>query len=197
MTLVEMSISLAIFAMMIGVVMTLFLFVVREERSNIMRIRMAYDAADLHRELRRYAAVGGVNNTVVDPNNISVSFTNADTGISSRLEFVDPDGDPDSMRDNLIRLIPDLDEPDKDVNVVRFATPLIDPDDPSERLPIFSRAGSFNQALLVNFRIGDRRGDLTERTARGADDECRAEDAITGKGFQSILFRGAYGPRNR
>lgn len=199
-TMVELVVSVAIMAIMSGIVMALFVKVLRDERSNITRIRMAYDAADLHRELRRFAAVGGVNNTVVDPTNVSVEFTNNDVDppVRSRLEYSDADGDPATIADNEIRLVPDVDaDTSRFINVVRYASPLEDPDDADEFLPIFSRGGEFNEVLLVNFRIGDRRGDLTSRPARANDAEARAEDGRTGAGFQSILFRGAYAPRNR
>ncbi len=197
-SLVELLFAVTILILMTGAVVGLFVTVLRVEQKNITRIRMAYDTADLHRALRRYAAVGGVNNTVIDANNISVTFSDNDTSPSviRRLQFVDGDGDPKTIGDNRIEFIPDMNSPDDTQQVISYVSPIDSTTTPGEYSPIFSRAGTFNQPLLVNFRVGDRRGDIMDRDARSGVAECIDEDTWTGPGFQSILFRGAYGPRN-
>ncbi len=197
-SLLELVFAVTILVLVTGSVVALFVTVLQVEKRNIVRIRMAYDSADLHRQLRRYAAVGGVNNTVIDPSNVSVTFVdNSETSaVTRRLQYVDGDNNPVTIGDNRIEFVPNIAEPNNNQKVIRFVSPIADPTSAGANLPIFSRDGSFNQPLLVNFRIGDRRGDLVTRKSRAANSEAIEEDRWTGPGFQSILFRGAYGPRN-
>ncbi len=169
----------------------LYLNVITRERTNIKTIRMAYDSANLHREMRKIAAIGGTINV----DNDTITFTNTITGTTSLLTYVDEDGDNDTIGDNYMELIPDVNDNTAKRTVVRYGSRLTDPDNSSQFLPIFSRLGNFRQPIIIEFRIGDRVG-IRDLKERANDDKANAEDALTGKGFQSLVFRGAYGPRN-
>ena len=193
-TLTELIFAVTILSGMMAAVITLFVGVIRQERTNLRMIQMTYDTSHLHREMRQLASVGGSIGTSGN----QVTFFNEITGVTSQIRYEDLDGNPDTIGDNQIVLIKDVDADDEDSRiVVRYVSPLRNAS--GSFLPMFSRQPGRPQPLLIQFRVGDRTGPIG-RTARAnvtsaTYDECRADDAFTGDGFQSVAFRSVIMPR--
>ena len=188
-TMIELIISQAIMAVLMGSLIYLFVSLISQEKSNLQRLNMAFQAAALHRELRSIAAIQGT----IDPNQDFVIFSSRRGGETrvSRLEYVDGDGDPDTIIDNEVRLVRNVnDDEAQGATVVRFVSPLRNPAT-GEAQPIFTRTSGSPAPLIVRFRIGDR----TRVANRREDEAARQDDAATGRGFQSMVFSGAYAPR--
>lgn len=192
-TLLELSIASGILALVSISIMALWISMIRQERSSIRLVRMSYDSAALHREMRKVAANGGLINV---ENDSTIEFSDLDTGVTAELRFEDDDGDNDTISDNRVVLYPDVSNPTRRRTVVRWASRLDDPDNPGELLPAFTRDGTFASPIKLQFRLGDRVG-IISPAERAQNAQARLEDTETGPGFQSLVFRGAYGPRNR
>jgi hypothetical protein len=205
-TLVEMMFSAAILVVVLTGIMGLFLFMLVEERSNVTRLNMTQEVSTLHRQLRNLAA-NGANIVVVagEIDNDVVRFRRMDTTkevageevpVVSELRYVDEDEDNDTIGDNRLVLVPDVDEEDATIDLVNFASRIPDPADEDEFLPVFTRSPGFGSPLVVQFRVGDRSGERLGRVQRAQSDVDRRDDANTGPGYQGIVFQAAYGPRN-
>lgn len=189
-TLTEVTMASAIMALIVAALMSLFITILRQERSNLTMLRMGYEATALHRDLRRVAAQGA---DITQVGNV-VEFTHSVTGVRSRLEVVNEDDDWDTIADNYIIFIPDVDNPDDARRVIQWISPLYDESD--NQIPIFQRLPGSPAPLAVNFRVGDRSGPR-ERSERAKDADARADDAFTGPGLQSYVFRTVFTPRVR
>lgn len=189
-SLIELVIAAGIFTSVMAGIMYLLLAVMRQERSNISMLNMAYESTNLHRELRKVASNGANIQAAGD----TVQFTNTVTGTTAELRYVDSDDDPATIRDNSIVYDPDTSTSDDEQTILRYVSPLDDGGGTS--LPVFRRIAGTPSPLLVEFRVGDRGGPL-DRNDRPEDDDARADDAYTGPGVQSMVFRGAYMPRVR
>lgn len=189
-TLTEITMASAIMAVITAALMSLFLIILRQERANITMLRMGYEATALHRDLRRVAAQGA---DITQVGNV-VEFTNSVTGVRSRLEVVSEDGNWDTIGDNYIIFIPDLEDPDNARRVIQWISPLYD--DAGNTIPIFQRLPGSPAPLAVNFRVGDRSGPRA-RNERAQDEDARVDDALTGPGLQSYVFRTVFTPRVR
>lgn len=184
-----------LFASTIGTVVSvamilLFTALLWKERENLKLLMMSNDAATLHRRLRQVSA----NGADIDVTQTEVVFTDVTTGKTARLRFVDGDNNPETIGNNRIELDLDIASAGNERIVVNYVSRLEDPRNPGTFLPVFRRlpASSFSTPLEVNFRIGDR----TNPTNRKTNAAARADDAHTGPGFQSLVFRSAYMPRN-
>ncbi|MBX3727852.1 MAG: type II secretion system protein [Candidatus Sumerlaeia bacterium] len=197
MTLVELAIASGLMLMIIVAVMALFIAFMRQERSNVRALQMSYNSAQLHRELRRVASIGAAISTSAD----SVRFENLGTGTISELRYEDLDNNPNTIGDNRILFDPDVDTDGDERVVIRFVSPLVVN---GVQQPIFRRMPGTPSPLAVEFRIGDRTGPISrgERTTLARQDTTagravRADDAWTGAGLQSQVYRGVFMPRVR
>lgn len=200
-TILELVFASFIFLAVSGAVLGLFISMLRAEQSNTVLLMMNHESAALHRELRQISANGAniavsggeVNNDVVMFRRLS---DESETPVFSEMRYVDEDGDNDTIGDNAIVLIPDRTDPDTRVVLMRLVSRLRDPDDPDEFLPVFTRSPGFGSPLVVQFRVGDRSAERTSRMQRANNDEDARDDALTGPGYQGMVFQAAYGPRN-
>jgi hypothetical protein len=185
----------------LGAVFSLFLLMLTEERSNVTRLNMTQEVAQLHRELRNMSANGAsivVVAGVLD--NDVARFRRLDlvgeTPVTTELRYIDEDEDNTTISDNRLVMIPDINEPEGMITLVRWISRLAHPDDEDRFLPVFTRSPGFGAPLVVQFRVGDRSAQRPGRSARAQDEEDRRDDAITGPGYQGVVFQAAYGPRN-
>ena len=188
-TFIELLISVSILSFVMIATMYFFVSILRQERSNIRTLQMAYQTANLHRELRKVSAYGG---NIDITNGRAVQFTNEVTGVTSELRFVDDDGDPFTIGDNTIEFDPDITIEDDDEILISLVSPLTDED--GNILPIFARADGFPDPLLVEFRMGDTSGPVS-RGNRSKIAQARQDDAFTGPGLQTNVYRGAFALR--
>jgi hypothetical protein len=200
-TLVELAIAASLFVGVSAVVMSLFLTMLQEERSNTTRLNMTHEVSSLHRRLREIAA-NGANIAVANGelNNDVVLFRrlndDSETPVFSELRYIDEDDDNDTIGDNFIVFLPDREDEGNQQVVVRLVSRIPDVTSPGGFRPVFTRSPGFGAPLVVQFRVGDRSAVRQSRAERAADDEDRRDDAFTGKGYQGIVFQSAYGPRN-
>jgi hypothetical protein len=200
-TLVELSIAAGLFVLIAGVVMSLFLTMLQEERSNTSRLNMTHEVSGLHRQLREIAA-NGANIAVANGelNNDVVLFRrlddNSETPVFAELRYIDEDDDNDTIEDNFIVFLPDREDEENQQTLVRLVSRIPDAGSVGGFLPVFTRSPGFGAPLVVQFRVGDRSAARTARGERAANEEDRRDDAHTGMGYQGIIFQSAYGPRN-
>jgi hypothetical protein len=197
MTLVELAIASGLMLTIIVAIMALFIAIMRQERSNVRSLQMAYNSAQLHRELRRVASIGASISTTAD----AVRFENLGTGTISELRYEDLDNNPDTIGDNRIVFDPDVDADGDERLLIRFVSPLVVN---GVQQPIFRRMPGTPSPLVVEFRVGDRTGPISrgERAALAREETTlgravRADDAWTGAGLQSQVYRGVFMPRVR
>lgn len=187
----ELIISQTIIASLIVSLMFLFVSLLQQERSNLARMNMAFQAAKIHRELRSIAAVqGAIDEGEGGERFVRFSRRRSGETIISELRFIDADDDPNTIIDNEIRLVRDITNESEGATVVRFVSPLRDPGTGAEQ-PIFTRTEGSPAPLIVRFRIGDR----NRVGNRRQDEQARLDDSATGRGFQSLVFSGAYAAR--
>lgn len=184
----ELMIAQGILATLMVGLMFLFVEMVRVERSNLARLNMAFQAAALHRELRQVAASPGV----IAFNDVGDEFIRFERRVAggarivSELRFIDRDGNPNTIADNEIILVRNVDSNSTAGNtVVRYVSPI-------PGTPMFTRGQGIPAPILVNFRIGD----TSRPENRLTNAQARRDDSLTGRGFNSMVFRGAYTPRN-
>lgn len=182
----EVSIAAGLSSVLVIAIMLMFVHVLRQERTNVRLLRMAYDSAALHRTLRGTAANRG---KIINAN--AVRFTALD-GTVSELRYEDEDDDPNTIGDNRIVFEPDVSGGQAGRVIVNHVSPLLDTN--GVAIPIFRRivGNTSPQPLEVSFRIGDR----TQPDDRASDDDAVADDAFTGPGFQSLVIRSVFTPRN-
>jgi len=213
-TFLELMIAVAIFTTVMTMMIDLLVEVMKRQKSTNTQLTLLYNSANLHRRLRTIAAVGaqielGEDQADSDNDGIRgfVRFVNTDLNETSELRFVDIDRDITTIDDNFIEFIEDITAVDSSGNPlnrveVRYVTPLTLN---GVEQPVFTRENGTPDPLVVRFRAGDRAGpgDPIERAGRSRTDKNQdldtiweKDDAVTGPGLQSIIFRGAYAPRN-
>lgn len=188
-SLVEVIFASAILLGVSAATTLLYIRILRVEKQNLAMLSMAFDTANLNRELRRVASSGGLIDVV---NGDTIFFTPAG-GSPSRLIYIDEDGDNTTIQDNRIELITtDEDGETQARAIVQNISRLPGPG--GTLVPVFRRTGA-RSPIYVEFRVGDRIN-VRNPQDRANNSDARAEDRFTGPGFQSMVFRGAYGARN-
>jgi len=98
--------------------------------------------------------------------------------VEGHIQFVDEDGNVDTVEDNRLVYDPDVDRPGDEVVVCDWVSPI-----PGE--PMFQVTGSSPNAALIAFHVGE---------VPGGDDDA---DLLTAEGYQGVEVRLAATPRNR
>jgi hypothetical protein len=189
MTLPEIAIASTIMATVIIAVIGLFISLLWQERTNLRMLQMSYESQQLHRELRRVASFG----SSITSGTTSVRFDDLGAGTTAELRYEDADSNPATIGDNVIVFDPDVATDNDERTVLRYVSPLVVG---GTAQPIFRRQAGTPSPLIVEFRIGDRTGP-TGRRDRAGNAGAKADDAFTGPGLQTMVYRGAFTPRVR
>ena len=200
MTLVELMIAVAIFGTVMILMTALLIEVLQRQKGNNTTLRLLYNSANLHRQLRVVAASGAAIDVEEDQADSDgdgirglVRFVNEDLARVAEIRFVDEDGDLNTIEDNSIIYVPDISASEESGRIViSYVSPIILG---GTQQPVFTRQDGNPDPLIVQFRAGDRPAP-PQPTLRAESLTGPSDDAITGQGNQSIIFRGAYAPRN-
>jgi type II secretory pathway pseudopilin PulG len=188
-TLPEIAIASTIMSVLIIGVITLFVSIIQQERTNLRMLQMSYQSQQFHRELRRVASYG----SAITSSTSSVRFDDLANGTTAELRYEDTDNNPATIGDNTIIFDPDVATDNDERLVLRYVSPLVVG---GTTQPIFRRQAGTPAPLIVEFRIGDRTGP-TSRADRRNNSAAKADDAFTGPGLQTMVYRGAFTPRVR
>ncbi len=197
-TLVELAFASVIFVAVMGATLALFLTMLTEQRSSSTRLAMTHEISALHRELRQLAANGAniiVASGELDNDRVRFRRIGRDEAnpVFAELRYIDEDGNNNTIRDNYVALFPDRTK-EAFIRMVNNASRIPAPTGGFE--PVFTRSPGFGSPLVAQFRVGDRSGARTARAERARNAGDVADDAITGPGYQGVVFRAVYGPRN-
>lgn len=173
---IEVMFSVAIMGFVLAAMSSAFLAVLQVERKNTIVMDMGMDALEFQRVLQRYAASA---QQIVAPDGLSARITNPN-GVVTVIRYRDDDGNPRTIGDNSIELIPDISLGESGKIVVTRVTP------PNLVGPIFRKDTMVGYSpLIIEFVVGDYPRQFGTRC-----------DAITGPGYQSFTFRARISPRN-
>lgn len=176
MSLIEVMFSVAIMGFVLAAMSAAFLGLLQVERKNTIVMDMGMGALEFQRVLQRYAASA---RQIVSPDGLSARITST-AGVVTVIRYRDDDGDPTTIDDNSIELIPDISLGENGKIVVTRVTP------PNLADPIFRKDTFIGYSpLLIEFNVGDY--------PREFGTAC---DAVTGPGYQSFTFRARISPRN-